>query len=209
MTYLDPWHRRLDHLDNQLHTERANLIADRAALLIATIDASTAALTTIHAGPRLPRVEQREASTIAVSDRTVTVIAVPYEEPAIVEYRGQVWTEIFDRSAFRGGADPGRRVPVNRDHDRTRIVGKVVQFDTADPRGLLVSIRIANTVLGDETLSLAADDMLSASVGFAVPKGGERLDRARRVRRILTARLDHIALVSAPAYDGARIVGVA
>lgn len=209
MTYLDPWHRRRAHLDRQLRTARADLIADRAAVAIADLDARTAALKTLYGGPCLPRVEQRDARPVTVTDRVITVIAVPYEEPAVVNFRGAVWTEVFDRNAFRDGADPGRRVPVNRDHDRTRLVGKVVGFDTTDRRGLLVSIRIANTELGDETLALAAEDMLSASVGFSVPKGGEQLDHDRMTRRVLRANLDHIALVSQPAYPGAVITGVA
>ena len=55
------------------------------------------------------------------------------------------------------------------------------------------------------TLGLAAEGMLSASAGFGInPRSGQILDRARRVRRITNAYLDHIALVMQPAYDGAR-----
>ena len=43
--------------------------------------------------------------------------------------------------------------------------------------------------------------MLSASIGFAVPPGGEILDRFNRTRTITRAFLDHLALVQAAAYD--------
>ena len=43
--------------------------------------------------------------------------------------------------------------------------------------------------------------MLSASIGFGVPQGGEILDRFNRTRTITRAFLDHLALVQAAAYD--------
>jgi HK97 family phage prohead protease len=104
--------------------------------------------------------------------------------------------------------DP-QRIRVNRDHNRADVVGKVVRFDTRDPRGLVADIRIAATSRGDDTLGLAAEDMLSASVGFGInSRTGQILDRARRVRRITNAFLDHIALTMAPAYAGAEVLAV-
>jgi phage head maturation protease len=135
-------------------------------------------------------------------------LAVPYESPALVVFRGGTWLETFSRNAFIGIGHTGKTVRVNRDHDRSRTCGKVIRFDPNDERGLITEIRIARTVLGDETLALAADDCLSASVGFGVPAGGEQLDTRARTRRINRAILDHVSLVADPAYVGADILAV-
>jgi phage head maturation protease len=92
--------------------------------------------------------------------------------------------------------------------NRADVVGKVVRFDTRDPRGLVASIRIARTQRGDDTLQLASEDMLSASVGFGVHRNGEVLDRFNRVRRVTSAWLDHIALVMSPVYSDAKVLAV-
>ena len=72
----------------------------------------------------------------------------------------------------------------------------------------MASVRIARTDLGDETLVLADDDCLGASVGFAVTAKGQELNRANRSRRIKTAHLDHLAFVPDPAYVGAGVLSV-
>jgi phage head maturation protease len=141
-------------------------------------------------------------------DRIISVVVVPYEEPALVPYHGEVWEEVFSRAAFTK-RDPQRTIRVNREHDRGRTVGKVVRFDPTDRRGLVADIRIAATPLGDETLILASEDMLSASVGFGVnPRTGQILNHATRTRRIIDAVVDHISLVEAPAYTGAKVLAV-
>ena len=81
-------------------------------------------------------------------------------------------------------------------------------FDTRDRRGLIATIKVARTQRGDDTLGLAFEQMLSASVGFAVPDGGEILNRFARTRRITHAQLDHLALVQAAAYSDAKILAV-
>lgn len=193
--------------------ERSDLLRTQVDLSIADIDTRLAALKLLYGRPNHQRhpVEIREASeaTVDSTRRIITVIAVPYESPAQVQYRQEWWQEIFARHAFHGiDADPNQ-VRVNRDHDRTRTVGKVVRFDPNHPTGLLAEIRIAETQLGDETLALAAEDMLSASVGFGVYPGGHDLDRRTMTRRINRAFLNHLSLVEQPAYDGAKVVGVA
>lgn len=156
-------------------------------------------------------VEFREAAAVESVDfaqRIVKLIAVPYGEPAPVVFRGEPWTEIMERGAFDGLEKRPNRIRANRDHDRSRTVGKALRFWPDDDRGLVAEIRIGQTLLGDETLSLAAEDMLSASIGFAVRPGDQRLDRASKTRHIRTAFLDHISFVEAPAYDGARVLAV-
>lgn len=140
--------------------------------------------------------------------RIITVIAVPYEESALVEYRSELWNEIFSRGSLDAVAAAPHRVRVNRDHNKSRTVGKAIQFRPDSDEGLVTEIRIAKTELGDETLALADDDCLSASVGFGVGPQGQTLDRRTMTRRINKAYLDHISLVADPAYTGARVLSV-
>lgn len=143
--------------------------------------------------------------------RLIEVVAVPYDQPtqAPVPYRGELWTEVFERGSFDGIETRQGEVRVNRDHDRTRTVGKVLTFWPSRTEGLVSEVRVAKTPLGDETLALAEEDMLSASVGFAVKKGSDQvLDVRSMMRRIKRAFLDHLSFVESPAYAGASVVDV-
>jgi phage head maturation protease len=159
--------------------------------------------------PRLP-VELRSSNLAGVnySQRTIEVIAVPYDEPAPVEYRGELWNESFARGAFDGIERWPNPIRANRDHDKRRTVGKIVDFWPSRQEGLVGSVRIARTELGDETLVLADEDCLGASVGFAVDAKDQELNRVNRSRRIKTAHLDHLAFVPDPAYVGAGVLSV-
>ena len=141
------------------------------------------------------------------AQRLITVIAVPYEQSTQVEYRSEIWNEIFTRGALDGVAGAPHRVRVNRDHNKTRTVGKVVHFDPR-PEGLVAEVRVAKTSLGDETLALADEDMLSASVGFGVRPSDQSLDRRMMTRRINKAYMDHLSFVESPAYSGAQVLSV-
>jgi len=145
---------------------------------------------------------------INTSERIITVIAVPYEESAKVEYRGEVWDEVFTRGAFNSIMDRPNRIRVNRDHNKSRTVGKIVQFLPNRDDGLVAEVRVAKTDLGDETLALAEEDCLSASVGFAVLPSDQILNRQTRTRRVNAAILDHLSFVESPAYSGARVLTV-
>ena len=149
------------------------------------------------------------AATVAdtrVDQRIIELIAVPYEESTQVIYREDVWNEVFTRGAFDGIESRQGRVPANRDHDMTRLVGKVVDWWPERSEGLVAEIRIAKSDLGNETLSLAEDDMLSASIGFGVRGRDQVLDKGNRVRRINRAFVDHLAFVAQPAYEGAKVL---
>jgi HK97 family phage prohead protease len=143
------------------------------------------------------------------SERIVSVIVVPWEQPTLVEHHGEIWEEVFSKGAFDSlaGTD-AQRIRVNREHARADAIGKALAFRTRDPRGLIAELRIARTQRGDDSLALASENMLSASAGFIVKPGGVIVDRARRARRITSAYLDHIALVMQPAYDGAEVLAV-
>jgi HK97 family phage prohead protease len=145
---------------------------------------------------------------IDYGQRIVTVVAVPYEEAAQVLYRGEVWNEVFTRGAFSSIMEKPNRIRVNRDHDKSRTVGKIMQFIPERQDGLIAEVRVAKTELGDETLSLAAEDCLSASIGFGVLPSDQILDRQARTRRVNAAILDHLSFVESPAYAGAGIENV-
>lgn len=165
-------------------------------------------MTVTEGNPHAP-IETRDVDvqSIDYSQRMITVVAAPYGEFAPVMYRGDMWKELFERGAFDAVANRPNRVRVNRGHDKQRTVGKVVQFRSLDS-GLIADVRIAKTPLGDETLALAAEDMLSASVGFAALPSWMKVDQRNKTRRIRTAHLDHLSFVESPAYEGADVLEV-
>lgn len=142
------------------------------------------------------------------AQRLITVIAVPYEQPTQVEYRSEIWNELFERGSLDGVTGSPHRVRVNRDHNKSRTIGKVVQFAPERPEGLVAEVRVGKTPLGDETLALADEDMLSASIGFGVRSSDQVLDRRTMTRRIRKAYLDHLSFVESPAYEGAQVLSV-
>lgn len=156
-------------------------------------------------------VEFRSSNVAGVdfAERIIELIAVPYDEEAPVEYRGEMWIEKFLRGAF-DGIETRTSPPVraNRDHDKGRTVGKVAQFWSSRAEGLVAAVRIAKTPLGDETLALADDDCLGASVGFAVRGSDQELNRRDKTRTIKRAFVDHLAFTPDPAYVGAGVLAV-
>jgi HK97 family phage prohead protease len=163
------------------------------------------------------RIETRSAGKVldVYPGRIITVLAVPYESPTRVEYRGEIWTEVFSRSAFNGLDVTKRRIPVSAvlrapayDHNSGHLVGKVTNATPDRPDGLVLELRISDTPAGDETLQLAADDALSPSIGFAASGRDHQLDQRAKVRRVNRAFLDHLSLVPTPAYKGARVLAM-
>jgi HK97 family phage prohead protease len=159
---------------------------------------------------RVAPLQFRSSSVASVNfaQRVIEFIAAPYEEEALVEYRGEMWKESFLRGAWDGIENQPNRVKANRDHDGRRTVGKIVNFWPSRREGLVGAARIVQTPLGDETLALTDEDCLGASVGFAVAGGDQELDKANRRRRIKKAFMDHLAFVPDPAYSGAGVLSV-
>ncbi|HEY7823027.1 MAG TPA: hypothetical protein VIG24_09350, partial [Acidimicrobiia bacterium] len=100
--------------------------------------------------PRAP-IEFREATIAGVNfaQRIAELIVVPYEEEALVEYRGELWEESFMRGSFDGLEKRPGRVRANRGHDFNRTVGKAIKHWPSRDEGLVSEIRIAPTDLGD------------------------------------------------------------
>ena len=154
-------------------------------------------------------IEIRAARQVGVSypNRTIELVVMPYEDEALVEYKGRWITEICSRGAFDGVESRPNRVKVNRDHDYTRTIGRAINFHPSREEGLVAEIKIARTELGDEALTLADDEILDASAGFGVMKDGETWETRDR-RRLTKLWLDHIALTPIPAFENARVLAV-
>jgi len=179
-----------------------------------------------HSDGASPSVEycSRAAATLGdvnFSERIITIVAVPYEEPTPVEYRGQWWNEVFSRSAFNGlearmKRRDQKRIPVvahfglpeSHSHDGAHLIGKVVQAFPDRPEGLVLDLKVSETAAGDEALVLARDDALSPSVGYGVRPGDYMLEKRSMTRRINRAFLDHLAMVSQQAFAGARVIAM-
>lgn len=149
------------------------------------------------------------ADDVDFKQRIIDIIAVPWGQEAEVLWRGEPWREVFERGAFDGIEDHAGRVPVNREHKRGDTVGKVVNLNPYDDRGLIASVKVARTLRGDETLQLAAEGMIGASLGYFVKRGSDvMLNRSAMLRRVKRAFLDHLAMTEAPSYAGAVPVAV-
>lgn len=159
-------------------------------------------------GPRREGVETRAATVAGVdfAERVIEVIAVPYDEETAIVYRGEPMLESVAPGAFDGIEGRGDHVTANREHNHERSFGRVIGYRTDDPRGLVARIKVSSTPLGDETLRLASDGVLKASVGMVV----RRRDQIVRngLRRIKRAFLDHLSMVPNPAYQGADVLAV-
>jgi len=161
--------------------------------------------------PRREPVELRSATVIPesvdFSERTIEMIFVPYDEEGLApKIGGGFMIESVAPGAFEGVETRNSHVTANRDHDYTRTVGKAIEYRHDDPRGLVGKVKVSATPLGDETLQLAADGVLKASVGMVVRRSDQVVRNG--VRRIKRAFLDHIALVPNPAYQGASVLSV-
>lgn len=153
-------------------------------------------------------IEFRKAHTGAVdfAQRTIEVRVLPYDEEVEVEFQGKMIRERVDPGAVKNINPQSRRITVNRDHDYGRTIGRVTEL-REEPSGAVGVTKISNTPLGDETLQLADDRVLGASVAMAVSRSGMELRNGlRRIFRI--DMLDHVALLPNPAYAGAEVLDV-
>lgn len=141
--------------------------------------------------------------------RVVELIAVPWDSPAQVFWRDDVWTEVFQRGAFNGIESRAGEVRVNREHVKGNTVGKIIDFDPGHADGLFARVKVVKGAKGDELLDLAEDDMISPSIGYRAQKPSDvLLDKPRRHRTVLNAYLDHLGMVEDPAFKGARVLAV-
>jgi HK97 family phage prohead protease len=155
----------------------------------------------------LQRFDAFVTEDVSFKQRMIDVIAVPWDQEAEILWRGEWWREIFDRRAFNEAVQNSVRIPVNREHVRGDTVGRIVAMNSTDQRGLLASVKVAKTPRGDDTLQLASEGMLGASIGYFVRKPSDvDLDRPSMLRRVKRAFLEHLSMVESPAFAGAEAV---
>jgi HK97 family phage prohead protease len=155
------------------------------------------------------QLEFRAATVVGTSfpNRTIELVVMPYEQETVAEYHGRMIREVVHAGAFDGIERRANRIKVNRDHDTTRVVGRAVALHPSREEGLVAELRIAATDLGDETLTLASEEILDASAGFLPMPDGERWE-GRSMRHLDKVWLGHIAMTPDPAYAGARVLSV-
>ena len=165
----------------------------------------------------MTEIELRAVKQVEVASfpqRLIELVVMPYEEATTVPYRGRTIEEIVSRGAFEGIQRRNRKIVANRDHDLTRIAGKVIALHPSRQEGLVAEIRISATELGDETLQLADDGILDGSAGFslALRDGKVRPDaevwESRSRRRLNHLWLHHIAFTPEAAYESAQVLAV-
>jgi HK97 family phage prohead protease len=149
--------------------------------------------------------------------RLIELVVMPYESETTVERRYRSWTEIVSRGAFDGVELRTAQIKVNRGHDPDRAVGKTLALHPSRREGLVAELRISETLLGDETLTLAGDGVLDASAGFQLLRKNGRTGpvvpdaevwETRDRRRLNHLFLGHIAMTPEPAYEDARVLAV-
>lgn len=144
---------------------------------------------------------------VEFSKREITLIAVPYNEEAYVpDWRPQADRESFMPGSFAGIEVRTQYITLNRDHSRERAIGAARHIDTKDPKGLISTFKVSKTPLGDESLQLAADGVLRASISFSAKTQDMEIDKG--VMRFHRAFLSHVALTPEPAYEGAGVLNV-
>jgi HK97 family phage prohead protease len=127
--------------------------------------------------------------------REVSGIAVPFNDTIDI---GGGMKERFAPGAIDLNAD----VKLFRDH--TDIIGKVTKMSEEDA-GLLVTAKISETQLGNETLALVKDGAIrSFSVGFIPVIDGKEGNTVIRKK----VDLKEVSLVAFPAYENAAVLAV-
>jgi phage head maturation protease len=169
-----------------------------------------------------PQIETRSGDGYQIAEvdfpkRIVTVLAMPYERPTEIFDRGQVFTEVVSKNAFSGMEKRTSKIRANRDHSWDKPVGRIVGLHTSRREGLVAEVKVSRTDLGNDTLELCEDDVLSASAGFRLlcRDGGSgpvyedaEVWEAETTRRLNRLWLDHLAFVPNPAYPDAAVLSV-
>jgi len=145
------------------------------------------------------RITVTAAEGDTTGERRIDAIAVPYNQYATVSDGTEV--------QFLPGSLPidGKAPRVFMYHDASKPVGIVTErIDT--PEGMLASMKISRTDLGNEALVLAADGVMDVSVGVNIISATRDKDGRMTVT---AADWLELSLVPIPAFSGATITDVA
>ncbi|ALL74272.1 hypothetical protein AD006_01140 [Pseudonocardia sp. EC080610-09] len=135
------------------------------------------------------------------SKREVEGLAVPY---GIDQFISQDLTERFERGAFAKQLSAAHRTFFTRKHitQGGSVIGKAVELRES-AEGLVGKWKISETLIGDETLTLLRDGVLTGlSIGFRARQN--RRDKGVTVRT--SATLVETAVVEEPAYGDLSVV---
>jgi len=114
-------------------------------------------------------------------------------------------SSVFDKSI----KERGNRIPLLEQHDTQRHpIGMAVKWDKT-ASGLIADFKLAGTARGEEARTLASEGMVTGlSVGFIpVRNKTSQVDGRQHITR-LEAKLDHVGLVTQPAYSEAQVLSV-
>lgn len=130
----------------------------------------------------------------------------------IISGRIVSWNEEGSTSAGRtmfkkDSIDYSKPVKLLMEHDNSArgVLGKMVSIESTDA-GLEASFKIANTMLGDDALELAANQLVD---GFSVGVSVDAWENIEGVLTVEASKLREVSLVNTPAIDSARISEVA
>lgn len=158
---------------------------------------------------RITRAFPTEDLEVRAAQRTVTGIAVPWDQVAdVFDTRRGPYQEAFVRGAFtRTIRERGDRVKFLANHaDRQFPLGRATVL-REDPGGLYAEFHVSKTRDGDEALELIRDGALdSLSIGFS-PISEDTRSKPGVVLRTEVA-LREVSVVSYGAYEGARILAL-
>ena len=126
-----------------------------------------------------------------------------YETPRYIE---TLSSGVFDKSI----KERGNRIPLLEQHDTQRHpIGMSVSWEKTSS-GLIADFKLAGTARGEEARTLAQEGLVTGlSVGF-IPvrnKTTQSRDGKQHITR-LEAKLDHVGLVTQPAYSEAQVLSV-
>jgi len=147
---------------------------------------------------------------VRFAERIIDTLAVPYDVAVDIVDAYGTYAETIVRGAFEGVEKRSRRVKVLRDHAPQRAVGRCTHIDSDAEQGLLASMLIARTDLGDETLALAAEGVLDVSICARPLPGGDDWTVTRDAVRRTKLFLEELSLVVVGAYGevGAGVLAV-
>jgi HK97 family phage prohead protease len=130
----------------------------------------------------------------------------------IISGRIVSWNEEGSTSAGRtmfkkDSIDYSKPVKLLMEHDNSArgVLGKMISIESTDA-GLEASFKIANTMLGDDALELAANQLVD---GFSVGVSVDAWENIEGVLTVEASKLREVSLVNVPAIDSARISEVA
>ena len=159
---------------------------------------------------------QIEHRTLEVTDLEVREDAGEHHILAMVApwnatYDTGDFVERFGKSVFdKSIKERGRNIPLMHGHDRENMpIGRSASWEK-DQRGLIADFQVAPTDRAREALTLAKDGYVTGfSVGFVPIRNEETKHDGRRYLTRIEAKLDHVALLTAPtapAYGDAQLI---